>query len=170
MKKYNDQCGRAILNDEGILELIRRNQSLDGIIVEDSEEVQQYNAHSQNKLIIYNDEMKAQSKEEFDWINTHVWMTPSEYTNINLHKYLIDKCKTEIERNRVEYELSLYQELDLEPLLRHLIYLINHFRKNNIVWGVGRGSSVSSYILFLIGVHKVDSIKYHLDINEFLKI
>ena len=42
-------------------------------------------------------------------------------------------------------------------------------RKNNIVWGVGRGSSVSSYVLFLMGVHKVDSMKYNLDIKDFLK-
>jgi len=42
-------------------------------------------------------------------------------------------------------------------------------RKNNLVWGVGRGSSVSSYLLYLIGVHKVDSYKYRLDIKEFLK-
>jgi DNA polymerase III alpha subunit len=48
-------------------------------------------------------------------------------------------------------------------------YLVDTLRKNNVVWGVGRGSSVASYILYLIGVHKVDSIKYNLDINEFLK-
>jgi DNA polymerase III alpha subunit len=42
-------------------------------------------------------------------------------------------------------------------------------RENDIVWGVGRGSSVASYTLYLIGVHKIDSIKYELDINEFLK-
>jgi DNA polymerase III alpha subunit len=42
-------------------------------------------------------------------------------------------------------------------------------RSNNIVWGVGRGSSVASYVLYLLGVHKVDSIKYGLDIREFLK-
>jgi DNA polymerase III alpha subunit len=42
-------------------------------------------------------------------------------------------------------------------------------RKNKIVWGVGRGSSVASYVLFLIGIHKVNSLKYNLDIKEFLK-
>jgi DNA polymerase III alpha subunit len=42
-------------------------------------------------------------------------------------------------------------------------------KERNIVWGVGRGSSVASYVLFLIGTHKVDSVKYELDFNEFLK-
>ena len=39
----------------------------------------------------------------------------------------------------------------------------------NVLWGVGRGSSVASYALFLIGVHKIDSVKYDLDWREFLR-
>ena len=54
-------------------------------------------------------------------------------------------------------------------VLRFMVYMIDTMRKNNIVWGVGRGSSVSSYILYLIGVHKVDSIKFELNIEEFLR-
>jgi DNA polymerase III alpha subunit len=54
-------------------------------------------------------------------------------------------------------------------LLFYLKYLVDTMRENKIVWGVGRGSSVASYVLYLIGVHKIDSIKYELDINEFLK-
>ena len=66
-------------------------------------------------------------------------------------------------------ELLLYQERDLFNLLRYMKYLVDTMRKNNIVWGVGRGSSVASYVLYLIGIHRIDSIKYNLDINEFLK-
>ena len=55
------------------------------------------------------------------------------------------------------------------PILQLLVYIIDIMRKNNLVWGVGRGSSVASYVLYLLGVHKVDSYKYSLDIKEFLK-
>ena len=54
-------------------------------------------------------------------------------------------------------------------LLRYMIYLVDFMRKENIVWGVGRGSSVASYVLYLIGIHKVDSIQYGLDYKEFLR-
>jgi DNA polymerase III alpha subunit len=54
-------------------------------------------------------------------------------------------------------------------LLFYLKYLVDAMRENKIVWGVGRGSSVASYVLYLIGVHRIDSIKYDLDIKEFLK-
>jgi len=54
-------------------------------------------------------------------------------------------------------------------LLIYLKYLVDTLRSQNIVWGVGRGSSVASYCLYLIGVHKVNSMQYNLDIHEFLK-
>jgi DNA polymerase III alpha subunit len=70
---------------------------------------------------------------------------------------------------RVTEELTLFAQHNMIPLLKYLKYLVDTMRKNNIVWGVGRGSSVASYCLYLIGVHKIDSIKYSLDIKEFLK-
>jgi DNA polymerase III alpha subunit len=54
-------------------------------------------------------------------------------------------------------------------MLRLLFYLVDDFRERGVVWGVGRGSSVASYCLFLIGVHKIDAILYDLSIKEFLK-
>jgi DNA polymerase III alpha subunit len=63
----------------------------------------------------------------------------------------------------------MYKERNLYSLLRYMVYLVDTMRQHKIVWGVGRGSSVSSYVLFLIGIHKVDSLQYQLDIGEFLK-
>jgi len=54
-------------------------------------------------------------------------------------------------------------------LLKWLKYLVDTMRQNNIVWGVGRGSSVSSYVLYMLGVHKIDSLKYNLDFKEFMR-
>jgi DNA polymerase III alpha subunit len=66
-------------------------------------------------------------------------------------------------------ELTEFETRNLFPVLRILIYIIETMRKHKLVWGVGRGSSVASYVLYLLGVHKIDSLKYNLDINEFLK-
>ena len=54
-------------------------------------------------------------------------------------------------------------------LLKYMVYLVDFMRENDIVWGVGRGSSVSSYVLYLIGVHKVDSVQFDLDYHEFMR-
>ena len=42
-------------------------------------------------------------------------------------------------------------------------------RENQLIWGVGRGSSTASYVLYLLGVHRIDSMYYDLDPEEFLR-
>ena len=87
----------------------------------------------------------------------------------DVEKYIKDKCTTSEEINRIEQELIEYQSRNMYDLLRYMIYLVDFMRANNIVWGVGRGSSVASYVLYLIGIHKVNSIQYGLDYREFLR-
>ena len=94
---------------------------------------------------------------------------PEEYINFNIAQYVLDLCVTEAELQRVGEELIMFQERDMFPLLRYCKYLVDTMRKHNVVWGVGRGSSISSYVLYLIGIHKINSIYYDLDINEFIK-
>jgi DNA polymerase III alpha subunit len=94
---------------------------------------------------------------------------PKEYKDLDIAEYVLSLCKQDYELQRVGQELLLYQERDLFDLLRYLKYLVDTLRKNNVIWGVGRGSSVASYVLFLLGVHKIDSLYYNLDIEEFLK-
>lgn len=106
---------------------------------------------------------------EFDHINQLRWHMPEDYKELDIAEWVLQRCKTEEELQRVAQELLLYQERDLFNLLRFMKYLVDTLRKNNIVWGVGRGSSVASYVLYLIGVHKINSLYYDLDIGEFLK-
>jgi DNA polymerase III alpha subunit len=94
---------------------------------------------------------------------------PEEYKTLDIAKYVLGQCENEEEMQRAGQELLLYQERDMFDLLRYLKYLVDTMRNNNIVWGVGRGSSVSSFVLFLIGIHKINSIYYQLDFSEFLR-
>jgi DNA polymerase III alpha subunit len=81
----------------------------------------------------------------------------------------LDQCQTDAELQRVGKELLLYQERDLFGLLRYLKYFVDTMRANGVVWGLGRGSSTASYVLYLIGVHRINSLYYDLPIEEFLK-
>jgi len=120
------------------------------------------------ELIKYNNN-KNISVEEFDKINQSNWLMPEEYKNMDIAKYILDQCKSEAELQRAGEELLLFQERNMFVLLCYLKYLIDTMRENNIVWGVGRGSSVASFVLFLLGVHRINSLYYDLSINEFLK-
>lgn len=97
------------------------------------------------------------------------WNFPDCYKELDIHSYFDQLCCTEIERERVKYELRLYEERNLVNLLRWAIWFMDHVRELDLFIGAGRGSSVSSYCLYLIELHLVDSIKYELDPRDFLK-
>ena len=109
------------------------------------------------------------SIEDFDNKCKENWYIPKGYLELDIAKFVLDQCNTEAELQRAGEELLLYQERDMFVLLQYLKYLVDTMRKNNIVWGVGRGSSVSSFVLYLIGIHKINSLFYQLEIDEFLK-
>ena len=111
----------------------------------------------------------AATVAEFDALNQKQWFMPDEYRLYDIVDWLYCQCRTQEQKDRVTKELKLFAQHNMIDLLKYIKYLVDTMRKNNIVWGVGRGSSVASYVLYLIGIHKVDSIKYELDINEFLK-
>lgn len=120
--------------------------------------VKEYHAHPTN----YSTEIFHKTKQS-------LWHMPDDYKNLDIAQWLLDQCNTQEELQRVGKELLLYQERDLFPLLQQLKYIIDVWRENNVVWGVGRGSSVASYVLYLLGVHKINSMYYDLDIEEFLR-
>lgn len=96
------------------------------------------------------------------------WFVPHEYYP-NLVEFLFAQCDTEEKRKRVKLELELFINNGMYDVLHVMKYIVDTLRSNNVVWGVGRGSSVASYVLHLIGVHKIDSIKYSIPIEEFFK-
>jgi DNA polymerase III alpha subunit len=114
-------------------------------------------------------EPSSQTVKEFDEELRNKWFIPDEYRDFDIAKFVLDQCANEAELQRAGEELLLYQERDMFMLLRYLKYLVDTMRKHNIVWGVGRGSSVSSFVLYLIGIHKINSLYYDLSIHEFLK-
>lgn len=109
------------------------------------------------------------SLDEFDEANQRKWLMPKEYYELDIAQYVLDQCKNDAELQRAGEELILFQERGMFILLKYLKYLVDTMRKNNIVWGVGRGSSVASFILFLIGIHRINSLYYDLSIDEFIK-
>ena len=119
------------------------------------------------KLVEYT--VSDKTIEEFDQEQQNNWFMPDAYKDFDIAKYVLDQCQNEAELQRAGHELLLYQERDMFVLLRYLKYLVDTMRANNIVWGVGRGSSVSSFVLYLLGVHKINSLYYDLSIDEFLK-
>ena len=171
MKLMLDNYSRQILNEEQAVEMLYANPILDisNLCLED---VSKFN-NASNRLH-YDTILKQIGElnidvEQFHKQNQDNWNMPDKYKNLDIAKYLLDLCTTDVQLQRVGKELLLYQERGMFKLLCFLVYLVDTMRDNDIVWGVGRGSSVASYVLYLIGVHKIDSIYYDLDVDEFLR-
>ena len=98
------------------------------------------------------------------------WNMPEEYRTMDIEAWVREQGPPwDPQHSRIEEELAEYRARNMLDLLRWLKYFVDNCSKNNVVWGIGRGSSVASYVLYLIGVHNIDSIKYNLDWREFLR-
>lgn len=108
-------------------------------------------------------------KQSFDGACQSEWFMPEEYKDFPIYDYCLNRCTTVEQQKRVMEEFEAFDKHDMLNLLKYMKYLVDFMRENGIVWGVGRGSSVASYVLYLIGVHRIDSIQYGLDWREFLR-
>ena len=166
-----DKYSRQVLSENQAVEMLYSDPTLDvtNLCLEDGD---QFNRASKklhlNMFITQLDEIGV-DVEQYHKQNQSNWHMPKKYKQLDIAEYLLKLCNTDAELQRVGTELLLYQERGMFDLLRFLVYIVDVMREQDIVWGVGRGSSVASYVLYLIGVHKIDSLYYDLDIAEFLR-
>lgn len=167
-----DQFGCTYTTEQELCDLLYQHPNIDlgQFLVEDPT---QFN-NAVRSLYANLSELKtyipyAVSVEEFDRVQQAEWFMPEDYQTLDIAEFLLGTCNNDQELQRVAQELFMYQERDLFVLLRYMKYLVDVMRENNIVWGVGRGSSVSSFVLYKLGVHKINSLYYDLDPTEFLK-
>jgi len=183
---HKDRYGRVVYNRHDLYEMLYDGEDISSIEEVDwHEDFEKYN-NAVEKNHLQNSLFKAIKKlsldvDEYDKENQSEWFIPEEYKALDIEEWLFAKVMTEkqhagadfvynsIEWMRVEQELEAYKERGLIPVLRYMIYLVDTMRENNIVWGVGRGSSVASYVLYIIGIHRINSIAYDLDWREFLR-
>ena len=160
-----DKFGNLIYDVNDVVELIYSDKEhiLEKIYSEDNEEFKNLPTKKVDPNI-YNIDI-----EEFDRICQNEWLMPDEYKNLNIVEFVLEQTANEEQYQRAVEELIEYENRNMFNLLRWLKYVVDTCRANNIVWGVGRGSSVASYVLYLLGVHRIDSIKYSLEWQEFLR-
>lgn len=140
-------------------------------VTELTEEIKQFNS-------LVDPSQRITVKDTFTELDL-AWNIPQQYIDMNVEEFMWDTFLDEVgsmtsseirkRATRLEQEFTLYNEMNLLPVLRVIIYIINTLRTNNVVWGIGRGSCVSSYVLYLLGVHDVDSVAYNLDYKDFLR-
>jgi len=170
----SNQYGEIILDETDLCDLIMQGRDLTGMkcVVDHGVNIESAIAllEDPGQLVTwtfpYNSDI---SIPDWDAIQQRRWHMPAEYQQLDIAELVIGLCDTEQKLQRVAHELLLYQERGLFDLLRYLKYLVDVMKSNHVIWGVGRGSSVASYVLYLLGVHRIDSMYYDLDAEEFLR-
>ena len=169
-KKINDH-GDVIFSEEDVIELLYTDPDFDiSKLYLDS--IHKYSDSLKElgvDLPVINTAPKRPKPEIFDKENCDNWHMPEKYYQINVLQWLLARCQNDAEKVRVQMEYDLFEKKKFIRVLQFLIYFVDTLRANNMVWGVGRGSSVASFCLFLIGVHKINPMLYNLDITEFLR-
>jgi hypothetical protein len=168
----SDQYGQLIYSDQDMIDLLMQGRAptdLQHLLVDSSVDcasLAEIVDHVPD-LIAYSE--STESVQDFDARLQSHWHMPDQYQQLDIAAYVLSLCSTPEQLQRCGEELLLYQARNLFDLLRYLKYLVDTMKQHSIVWGVGRGSSVSSYVLYLLEVHRIDSMYYNLDIREFLR-
>jgi len=161
-----DAVGRFVYSESDLIQALKSNPDLDlGQVLVDFA----YQDTLDLGLTFDTAEDITLPVEAWDQEAQQHWLMPEEYGTLDIAQYILDLCTCDAERQRVGQELLMYFDRDLFPLLCYLKYLVDVMRANKIIYGVGRGSSVASFVLYLMGVHRVNSLEYDLDIAEFLR-
>ena len=167
-----DQYHRRIFDEQEICKILYCNPDAD---------LSEYNLddnqlHNNAIEINYSDISKLEKLPKFDLLpeewhqqNQQSWFMPDKYQQFDIAEWVLLQCSNEEELQRAGFELLIYAERNLLDMLCYLKYLIDTMQENNIVWGVGRGSSVASFVLYKIGVHRINSLYYDLDFDEFMR-
>lgn len=101
------------------------------------------------------------------------WNIPEKFKNVNLLDYVVerlDKIPVNIRQkyhDRLVLEIEEIEKRDVSNLFKMLVYVTETLKNSKTVFGVGRGSSCACLFLYLIGLHKVDPIKYDIPLSEF---
>ena len=169
-----DHLGQLVYNEDDCVNMLMRGHGMqvDGMLVDATVDLETAALILEDvpTFVKYNElALQAVTVEEFDHMNQGNWLMPDEYKNLDIAEYILGLCKSEAALQRVGEELLLYQARDLFDLLRYLKFLVDIMKQHNLIWGVGRGSSVASYVLYLLEIHRIDSLHYNLDIAEFLR-
>lgn len=107
------------------------------------------------------------------------WQIPDKYKALDVDAYMQDAFINRVDQaytpeqftagaERLITEMHEFARRGMLDVLRTIIYVIDEMTRTDQVWGVGRGSSCASYVLYLLGLHVVDPIRFNVALEEFM--
>lgn len=172
--KHINDYGDVELSPDLAFEYILHGENISGARIKSSDEIDLYDSvlkriQRDQFPMLLNEKKYTKDPEKYLKIRSKTWNVPSEYMNMDIVSYLIEKCSNKEEKDRVTLELLEFEKRKEINILRVMVFVVDQFRKNNVLWGIGRGSSVSSFCLYLIGINKINPLKYDIPYTDFFR-
>lgn len=166
--------GVSLLHPEQVEHFLLRGLKPSQIrVTELTEELEHFNLH-----------VSAQDQISDAWCEpisfNMAWQLPKKYLELDVEQHVLivfgerlpglayDHTQTEAAITRVAQELQEFEQRGLFNMLRVIVYILDRFKETGVVYGVGRGSSCASFVLFLLGLHVVDPIRFNVPLEEFI--
>lgn len=161
--------GTVICDQRALMEILYSGHSIAGVFCSDQQDEQEWESartacDGQEPGPLHTD---GPAMNGVSW-KSH-WMTPEPWASLDLMAWCMDRCGSEQEMARAALEISEFQKRDMIGTIRHLAFCADTWRSNGIFWGVGRGSSVCSFVLYLMGINRINPLEHDLDLGEWLK-
>jgi DNA polymerase III alpha subunit len=166
--------GVSVVAPEMVARLLLLNvQPVQIRVTGDAWEIEQFNLNVPDSEVIKHADTPEPIKIDLRW------QLPAEYQDLDLTERVVDALTarsgelnyTSLDETRaaarIAKELIEINRRGMQEFMRTVVYVLDTFRKNGVVWGVGRGSSCASYILFLLGLHAVDCLRLDVPLEEF---
>lgn len=164
--------GSTVAKHNLLMSLVTSGQSIDDVPFVPHPDIALY--HHLNGTAKTSMEWKQSERMDGPPISSYYWITPEPYKSMNIAEYCGERLDqlgldTQMYQHRLMEELNRVEDRRMGHFLRCLVWVTDTMRTNQVLWGLGRGSSCASLILFLLGVNKVDPVKYDIPMEEFYK-
>jgi DNA polymerase III alpha subunit len=159
--------GNTVVKPDTLYSIDLRGVAFDRIFVKKTTaDIDLFNKVSDKEIRTVKEVGCASEQFNTKWNIPKIYLQMDVIREIMMRWELRELYPTQEKKQRILDEYVLFEEHDKMDLLKTLIYVVDMMTNHDQVWS-GRGSSVASYILYIIGVHDVNSVDYELDIEEF---
>lgn len=70
---------------------------------------------------------------------------------------------------RLAVELDFFRRTYNIKFILKVIEVINNFKENDVLWGVGRGSSCASLVAYVLYINDINPVEYNIPFKELSK-
>lgn len=169
-----NEFGEISLTEDEVIDALLHGNEISNVVLLDDTALSRYErtvkrVSTDNELVFYPATNHSEPPTTVLRRRSSKWLIPPEYLYMDIAEYLMGRCSNDQEVARVEEELKEYIKRGEVITLIVMKYIVDKFRENKVVWGVGRGSSVSSFCLYLIGINKINPMKYGISYTDYFK-